>query len=109
MNASVQGVRVPETVKVEGCIGAEERERLRKRLRLIEGQVRGVQRMVREDAPCLDVLTQLGSIVAATEKVALFVLTDHAGRCIREAAEGAVEVEVAVDEISHAVERFLRV
>jgi len=109
MNASVRGVRGPETAGPEGCIGAGERELLRRRLRRIEGQVRGVQRMVREDAPCVDVLTQLGSIVAATEKVALLVLTDHAGRCVREAAEGGVEAEAAVGEVSRAVERFLRV
>lgn len=109
MNASVQGVRVPETAGAEGCIGAGEREQLRRRLRLIEGQVRGVQRMVREDAPCVDVLTQLGATVAATEKVALLILTDHAGRCIRDSAEGGVDAEAAVGEISRAVERFLRV
>lgn len=109
MNVSVQDVHVPEVVQVEGGIGAGERERLRRRLRLVEGQVRGVQRMLREDAPCVDVLTQLGSIVAATEKVALLVLADHAGRCIREAVEGEVEAEAAVEEIYRALERFLLV
>jgi CsoR family transcriptional regulator, copper-sensing transcriptional repressor len=109
MNASVQDPRAPETAGSEGCIGAEERERLRKRLRRIEGQVRGVQRMVGEDTPCVDILTQLGATVAATEKVALLVLTGHAGRCIRESVEGAEDAEVTVGEISRAVERFLRV
>lgn len=85
------------------------KSKLRNRLRRIEGQVRGVQRMVREDAPCVDILTQIGSITAATEKVALLVLTDHAGRRIRECVEGEMETEVTVGEISRAVECFLRV
>lgn len=109
MNASVQGVCVPETAGAEGCIGAGEREQLRRRLRLIEGQVRGVQRMVREDAPCVDVLTQLGATAAATEKVALRILTDHAGHRIRECVEGEEDAETTVGELSRAVERFLRV
>ena len=79
------------------------------RLRRIEGQVRGVQRMVREDAPCVDTLTQLGSITAATEKVALLVLRDHAERRIRESVGGKVGAEETVGEVSRAVERFLQV
>ena len=90
-------------------VGHEGKRKLGNRLRRIEGQVRGVQRMVRADAPCVDILTQIGSITAATEKVALLVLTDHAGRRIRESVEGEVETEVTVGEISRAVERFLRV
>ena len=105
MSASVRGV--PEATGAEGCIGVVERERLRNRLRRIEGQVREIRRMVREDAPCVDVLTQLGSIVAASEKVALLVLGDHAGRCICEFAEGELEAEAVVGEISRAVESFI--
>lgn len=101
--------RSPRVEERASEVGCEEKRKLRNRLLRIEGQVRGVERMIREDAPCVDILTQLGSIVSATEKVALLVLTDHAGRRIRGCVEGEEKAEVTVGEISRAVERFLRV
>ena len=53
-----------------------------KRLRRIEGQVRGVERMVEEDRYCIDVVTQVTAIQAALDKVALELLTDHAAHCV---------------------------
>ena len=58
------------------------REQLLKRLSRIEGQVRGVSRMVEEDRYCIDVLTQIGAAQAALDKVALGLLDDHARHCV---------------------------
>jgi CsoR family transcriptional regulator, copper-sensing transcriptional repressor len=71
--------------------------------------VRGVQRMLDEDAYCVDVLTQLGSIVSATEKVALLVLKDHVEHCVRESIENGDDADQKIEELTAAVERFLRV
>lgn len=62
------------------------------RLRRAEGQIRGLQRMVEQDAHCLDVLTQISAITAALERVALSLLEDHLRDCINEAIEGGGEV-----------------
>jgi CsoR family transcriptional regulator, copper-sensing transcriptional repressor len=58
------------------------KEQLVGRLRRIEGQVRGIERMVEEDRYCIDVLTQIGAIQAALDKVALGLLDDHARHCV---------------------------
>jgi CsoR family transcriptional regulator, copper-sensing transcriptional repressor len=92
-----------------GYIEVGDKEKLRHRLRRIEGQVRGVQRMLGEDAYCVDVLTQLGSIVSATEKVALLVLKDHVEHCVRESIENGDDADQKIEELTAAVERFLRV
>lgn len=78
-----------------------------KRLRRIEGQVRGVQRMVSEGQYCVDVLTQISSIRRATEQVALIVLRDHIQGCVRDSMSGD-NAEQSVDELVSAVERFLK-
>ncbi len=59
-----------------------DKESLQKRLRRIEGQVRGVQGMVEEDRYCIDVVTQIAAIQAALDKVALGLLEDHAHHCV---------------------------
>ncbi|MDQ3659393.1 MAG: metal-sensitive transcriptional regulator [Actinomycetota bacterium] len=78
-------------------------------MRRIEGQVRGVQRMLAEDAYCVDVLTQLGSIVSATERVALLVLKDHTQHCVRHSIENGEKADEKIEELMSAVERFLKV
>ncbi len=90
-------------------IEAGDKEKLRNRLRRIERQVRGVQRMLDEDDYCVDVLTQLGSIVSATERVALLVWRDHAERCVRRSIENGRDTQEKMDEMLSALERFLRV
>src|SRR5919202_1730817 len=75
----------------------------------IEGQVRGVQRMVEEEAYCVDILTQLSSIISASEKVALLLLKDHVEHCVRESVENGKDADEKVEELTSAVERFLRV
>jgi CsoR family transcriptional regulator, copper-sensing transcriptional repressor len=82
------------------------KDQLQTRLRRIEGQVRGVQRMVDEDRYCIDVLTQISAIQAALDKVALGLLDDHAHTCVI-GAEGELR-EQRTDELMGAVGRLLR-
>ena len=94
---------------MRGYIKAKDKHELHNRLRRIEGQVRGLQRMVEEEAYCVEVLTQIASIVSASEKVALILLEDHVEHCVREAIEDGQKAEEKVVELAAAVERFLRV
>jgi DNA-binding FrmR family transcriptional regulator len=82
-----------------------DKDKLLKRLSRIEGQVGGVSRMVDEERYCIDVLTQIGAIQAALDKVALGLLDDHARHCVVD-AEGTERVE-KVDELMAAVGRFV--
>ena len=99
----------PAEEAIHGYIKAKDKELLQKRLRRIEGQVRGVQRMVDEEAYCIDVLTQIASVVAALEKVGVIVLKDHVEHCVRRAVEHGEEADEKIEELTAAVERFLRV
>ena len=92
-----------------GYIKAKDKGLLQNRLRRIEGQVRGVQRMVDEEAYCIDVLTQIASVVAALEKVGTIVLKDHVEHCVRRAVEHGEDADEKIEELTAAVERFLRV
>jgi DNA-binding FrmR family transcriptional regulator len=94
---------------VRGYITAKDKHELHNRLRRIEGQVRGLQRMVEEEAYCVEVLTQIASIVSASEKVALILLEDHVEHCVREAIEDGEKADEKAAELAAAVERFLRV
>jgi CsoR family transcriptional regulator, copper-sensing transcriptional repressor len=94
---------------LRGYIKASDKQQIQNRLRRIEGQVRGLQRMVEEEAYCVEVLTQIASIVSASEKVALILLKDHVEHCVKEAIEDGNQAEDKVAELSAAVERFLRV
>ena len=80
-----------------------------KRLRRIEGQVRGLQRMVDEDVYCIDVLTQVSAVTRALQAVALGLLEDHLGHCVALAIEqGGPEAEEKVREAAAAVSRLVR-
>jgi DNA-binding FrmR family transcriptional regulator len=80
-----------------------------KRLRRIEGQVRGLQRMVDEDTYCIDVLTQISAATKALESVALELLDGHLAHCVREAvATGGPEADAKVAEASAAIARLVR-
>ena len=94
---------------MRGYIKAKDKQQLQNRLRRMEGQVRGLQRMVEEEAYCVEILTQIASIVSASEKVALILLADHVEHCVREAIDDGVKADEKVAELSAAVERFLRV
>lgn len=94
---------------MRGYIKAKDKHQLRNRLRRIEGQVRGLQRMVDEETYCVDILTQIASVVSASEKVALILLEDHVKHCVREAIEDGEKADEKVAELAVAVERILRV
>jgi CsoR family transcriptional regulator, copper-sensing transcriptional repressor len=80
-----------------------------KRLKRIEGQVRGLQRMIEEDTYCIDVLTQVASTTKALESVAFLLLDDHMHHCLVKAAEkGGKEKDKKIDEASKAIKRFFR-
>ena len=79
------------------------------RLKRAEGQVRGIARMVEEDVYCIDVLTQVSAATRALQKVALSLLEDHLGSCVREAVEhGGPEADAKIREAAAAVERLVR-
>ncbi len=80
------------------------------RLRRIEGQVRGLQRMVDEDAYCVDVLTQVAAVQTALEQVAIRVLDGHVRGCVAHAVSGDddAEADAELDELMAAVQRFAR-
>ena len=84
----------------------EDKAKLLKRLARVEGQVRGVSKMVEEERYCIDVLTQIGAIQAALDKVALGLLDEHTRHCVVE-ADGAERVE-KVDELMAAVGRLVK-
>jgi DNA-binding FrmR family transcriptional regulator len=83
-----------------------DKDQLIKRLRRLEGQVRGVERMVEEDRYCIDVLTQISAIQAALDKVALGLLTDHAEHCVVHGRAAATPQE-NVKELMAAVARLM--
>jgi len=84
------------------------KDQLNRRLARIEGQVRGVARMVDEDRYCIDVLTQISAIQAALDKVALGLLDEHARHCLLGHGEGPKEPDAQADELMGAVGRLLR-
>ena len=80
-----------------------------KRLRRIEGQARGLQRMVEEEKYCIDILTQVSAITSALESVALGLLDDHLHHCVLDAAAtGGPEAEAKLKEASDAIARLVR-
>ena len=80
-----------------------------KRLRRIEGQVRGLQRMVEDDKYCIDILTQVSAATKALESVALGLLEEHLKHCVAEAvAEGGDTATAKVKEASDAIARLVR-
>jgi DNA-binding FrmR family transcriptional regulator len=80
-----------------------------KRLRRIEGQIRGLQRMVEQDTYCIDVLTQVSAATRALEAVALGLLDEHLSHCVSHAiADGGEQAEVKLKEASAAIARLVR-
>jgi DNA-binding FrmR family transcriptional regulator len=88
---------------------ADEKVAYQRRLKRIEGQVRGIARMVDEDAYCIDVLTQVSAVTKALQAVALGLLDDHLGHCVREAVEaGGDDAETKLREANDAIARLVR-
>jgi DNA-binding FrmR family transcriptional regulator len=80
-----------------------------RRLRRIEGQVRGLQRMIDEDKYCIDILTQVAAATKALQSVALGLLDEHLGHCVAQAvAEGGEGAADKVREASEAIARLVR-
>ncbi len=87
-----------------------DRDALKKRLHRIEGQVRGIERMVDDDRYCIDILTQIGAVRTALERLGLEILEDHVTHCVSDAlASGDVGTARAKsEELLAAVERFAK-
>jgi DNA-binding FrmR family transcriptional regulator len=87
----------------------ENKDQYLKRLRRIEGQVRGIAKMVEDDKYCIDVLTQVSAATRALQSVALGLLDEHLGGCVVDAARaGGPEAEAKVKEASDAIARLVR-
>jgi len=88
----------------------ENKDELAKRLRRVEGQVRGIQRMVDEDTYCIDVLTQVSAATKALQSVAMSLLDQHLRHCVADAVhcDDAVETERIITEASRAIERLVK-
>ena len=78
------------------------------RLKRIEGQVRGLQRMVEQDAYCIDVLTQVSAATKALETVALALMEEHLRHCVGDAVRTGVDAEEKISEASAAIARLVR-
>ena len=88
---------------------AADKAKILARLRRMEGQVRGVQKMVEEDQYCLDVLTQLSAIMSAARTAGLLVLEDHIRGCVLGTCHhGHANQEELLGELTGAIERFTR-
>jgi DNA-binding FrmR family transcriptional regulator len=86
-----------------------DKEQYLKRLRRIEGQVRGLEKMVEEDQYCIDILTQVSAATKALQAVALGLLDDHLGHCVAEAAaEGGPVADQKIREASEAIARLVK-
>jgi CsoR family transcriptional regulator, copper-sensing transcriptional repressor len=80
-----------------------------KRLRRIEGQIRGLQRQVEQDTYCIDVLTQVSAATKALQSFALSLLDEHLAHCVADAvAQGGEEAQQKVEEASAAIARLVR-
>ncbi len=88
----------------------KDKDKLVKRLHRIEGQIRGIERMVEDDRYCIDILTQIAAVSTALESVALELLDDHVRHCVAGALTSGDEADAATktDELIAAVRRFTR-
>ena len=93
-----------------GYIQADNKDAMVKRLHRIEGQVRGIERMVEDERYCIDILTQIGAVSTALESLAQKLLEDHANHCVAGAlaAGNRKDAEIKTRELLDAVQRFTR-
>jgi DNA-binding FrmR family transcriptional regulator len=88
---------------------SQQKDNYAKRLRRIEGQVRGIAKMIEDDQYCIDVLTQISAVNSAMRAVALSLLDEHLGHCVtRAVAEGGNQAEEKLAEASAAIARLVR-
>jgi DNA-binding FrmR family transcriptional regulator len=87
----------------------DNKEAVQKRLRRIEGQVRGLQRMIEEDRYCINVLEQISAVNKALQSVALELLDDHLAHCVADAVKsGSDQADTKLEEASAAIARLVR-
>lgn len=86
----------------------QEKDEVQARLRRIEGQVRGLQRLVEEDTYCIDILTQISAVNAGLKKVAVQLLDDHIRHCVAESVAGGRDADSKIREATAAVDRLLK-
>jgi DNA-binding FrmR family transcriptional regulator len=88
---------------------SDEKDQVRKRLRRIEGQVRGIQRMVEDDRYCIDILGQVSAATSALQSVALLLVDEHLAHCVSDAVRaGGTEADAKLAEASAAIARLVR-
>ena len=87
---------------------SDQKDKHLKRLRRIEGQARGLQRMVEEEKYCIDILTQVSAMTKALQAVALSLLDDHLAHCVRDAVASDDDADEKVREASEAIARLVR-
>ncbi|WP_165243481.1 metal-sensitive transcriptional regulator [Corynebacterium lizhenjunii] len=87
---------------------AQSKSRYLARLRRIEGQARGIQRMVDEDQYCIDIITQISAVTSALENVALTLLEDHIAHCVAGAANNPTEANAKLEEAMHAIKKMVK-
>jgi DNA-binding FrmR family transcriptional regulator len=85
-----------------------DKDKLQARLRRVEGQIRGLQRLIDQDVYCIDVLTQISAVNAALRGVAVLLLDDHLRHCVRDAATDEREGDAIVTEATEAIARLLK-
>ena len=87
----------------------DEKERLQRRLRRIEGQVRGLQGMIEDDRYCIDVLDQISAVTRALQSVALEMMGEHISHCVANAVQqGGAEKDAKIAEATAAIARLVR-
>ncbi len=88
---------------------SDEKDQVLKRLRRIEGQIRGIQRMVEDDRYCIDILGQVSAATSALQSVALLLVDEHLSHCVSDAVRaGGDEAEAKLAEASAAIARLVR-
>lgn len=92
----------PPIVRVDSY--HRDKDRILTRLRRMEGQVRGLQRMVEDDRYCVDILTQISSLIAAARSIGMVLLEDHIRGCV----VNADDKEASIQELTEAIERFTK-
>ena len=105
--AAADGLGQPQPY---GYVAAKNKDALINRMRRIEGQARGIEKMITEDRYCIDILTQIDAVSTALETVAGILLDDHVNHCVRHALTSGDEAVAAekTTELLEAVHRFTR-
>lgn len=98
---------VADTFKQAAHIEPKRKEELLKRLRRIEGQVRGLQRMVREEKYCVDILVQIAAVRSALDRVGLLLLENHTRGCVTRALRESTE-DAVIEELVDVLAKFIR-